>query len=98
MAGESGAANARRPKPVAIWGALVCGTLISLFIAHLALPVVSPVMVLSVAAAQAYLVITYFMPVRAEPFYVAAMLVAGLACLYFLFLGLVPDIVFGPGR
>ncbi|MDP3936840.1 MAG: cytochrome C oxidase subunit IV family protein [Deltaproteobacteria bacterium] len=86
------------PNYVAIWGILVGALLVSLLMGFIQLPVVTVVLIFSIAAVKAYLVLNYFMHLKAEPFFVVVIVVAGLACLYFLFFGLVPDIVFSPDK
>jgi hypothetical protein len=76
------------PNYVAIWGVLVAALLVSLLLGMLSLPVVTVV--------KAYLVAAYFMHLKFEPVYIVVILAAGLVCLYFLFFGLVPDIVYPP--
>ena len=79
---------------VLIWGVLVAALLVSLLIGTMQLPVVTVVFIFSIAMVKAYLVLAYYMHLRLEPFFVVAMVAAGLACIYFLFFGLVPDLVF----
>jgi caa(3)-type oxidase subunit IV len=84
------------PNYVAIWGVLVAALLVSLLLGMLSLPVVTVVMIFSIALVKAYLVAAYFMHLKFEPVYIVVILAAGLVCLYFLFFGLVPDIVYPP--
>ncbi|UCE85839.1 MAG: cytochrome C oxidase subunit IV family protein [Deltaproteobacteria bacterium] len=84
------------PNYVLIWGILVAALAVSLFIGYMSLPVVTVVLIFTVAVVKAYLVLSYYMHLRYEPFFVALIVAAGLACLYFLFFGLVPDIVYPP--
>ena len=80
-----------------IWGVLVSALLVSLFLGYMDLPVVAMVLIFTIAIVKAYLVVAYYMHLKFEPFFVVAIVATGLACLYFLFVGLVPDIVFGSG-
>ena len=86
------------PNYVAIWGVLVTALLVSVLMGYMNLPVLTAVLIFSVAIFKAYLVIAYFMHLKLEPFFIVAILVTGLACLYCLFFGLVPDIVFSPDK
>ena len=74
--------------------AFIAALLVSVLMGYMKLPVVTAVLIFSVALVKAYLVASYYMHLKAEPFFVALILVTGLACLYILFFGLVPDIVF----
>jgi caa(3)-type oxidase subunit IV len=86
--------EAGHPNYVAIWGILVAALIVSLLMAGMKLPVVTLVLIFSVAIVKAWLVAAYFMHLKYEPFFVLLVVFAGLACLYFLFVGLVPDVVF----
>jgi cytochrome c oxidase subunit 4 len=94
MTQEKTESGEHHPNYVAIWGVLVAALLVSVLMAYMKLPVVTVVLIFSVALVKAYLVASYYMHLKAEPFFVALILVTGLACLYILFFGLVPDIVF----
>lgn len=94
---EEVGAEPRRPSYVLIWGILVAALFISLLLGTMHLPVVTAVLIFSVAVVKAYLVAAYYMHLKFEPFFVAVIVATGLACLYFLFFGLVPDVVFPPG-
>jgi cytochrome c oxidase subunit 4 len=83
------------PNYVLIWGVLVSALLVSLFLGYMDLPVVATVLIFTIAIAKAWLVVAYYMHLKFEPYYVLVIMGTGLACLYFLFFGLVPDIVFG---
>jgi len=87
-------AEGAHPNYVAIWGILVAALMVSLLMAGMKLPVVTLVLIFSVAIVKAYLVAAYFMHLRYEPFFIVLIVVTGFACLYFLFVGLVPDVVF----
>lgn len=82
------------PNYVLIWGVLVSALLVSLFLGYMDLPVVAMVLIFTIAIVKAWLVVAYYMHLKYEPFFIVAIVGAGLACLYFLFFGLVPDIVF----
>ena len=84
------------PNYVLIWGILVAALFISLLMGYMSLPVVTVVMIFSIAVVKAALVIGYYMHLKFEPFYIVLIAATGLACLYFLFFGLVPDIVYPP--
>ena len=79
-----------------IWGILVAALLISMLIGEMQLPVVTVVFIFSIALVKAYLVLAYYMHLKNEPFFIVLIMAAGLACLYFLFFGLVPDLVYPP--
>ena len=88
--------HADHPNYVLIWVILVAALLISLAMGYMSLPVVGVVMIFSVAVIKAAIVVGYYMHLKFEPFFVVAIAATGLACLYFLFFGLVPDIVYPP--
>jgi caa(3)-type oxidase subunit IV len=90
--------SGRHPPYVLIWSVLVAALLVSVVMGGMRLPVVTVVLIFSVAVIKAYLVAAYYMHVKFEPFFVGLIVAAGLACLYFLFFGLVPDIVYPPQR
>ena len=79
-----------------IWGILVTALLVSLLLGYMSLPVVTIVLIFSIAVVKAWLVLAYFVHLRREPLFIVLIVGAGLACIYFLFFGLVPDIVFTP--
>ena len=89
---------AGHPNYVTIWGVLISALLVSLFLGYMDLPVVAMVLIFTIAIVKAWLVIAYYMHLKYEPFFVVAIVATGLACLYFLFFGLVPDIVFAPSK
>lgn len=93
---EAGAGH-HQPGYVLIWGVLVAALFVSLLLGMMDLPVVTVVLIFSIAVVKAYLVAAYYMHLKLEPFFVAVIVATGLACLYFLFFGLVPDLVFPPG-
>lgn len=90
--------SVRHPNYVLIWGILVVALVVSLLLGFVRLPVVVPVLVFSIAIVKAWLVASYYMHLKFEPLFVALIVGSGLACLYFLFFGLVPDIVFPPAE
>jgi caa(3)-type oxidase subunit IV len=89
---------AGHPNYVLIWGILVSALLVSLFLGYMDLPVVAAVLIFTIAIVKAWLVVAYYMHLKYEPFFVVAIVATGLACLYFLFIGLVPDVVFAPSK
>jgi cytochrome c oxidase subunit 4 len=95
---ETARTEHKHPNYVAIWGFLVAALLVSVLMGYMKLPVVTLVLIFSVAVVKAFIVVSYYMHLKFEPFFVAVIVVAGLACLYFLFFGLVPDIVFAPTK
>lgn len=98
MAQTQSSVEHSHPNYVGIWGILVTALLVSVLMGYMNLPVLTGVLIFSVAIFKAYLVISYYMHLKWEPFFVVVIVVAGLACLYFLFFGLVPDIVFSPDK
>jgi caa(3)-type oxidase subunit IV len=96
MSNEPESTEQHHPNYVAIWGVLVAALLISLLLGSIDVPVVAVVLIFSLALVKAYLVAAYFMHLKFEPFFIVMILAAGLLCLYFLFFGLVPDIVYPP--
>lgn len=92
---ESGHARSSQPSYLLIWAILVVALLVSMGIGELQLPVVTAVFIFSIALVKAYLVLAYYMHLRWEPYFVVALVATGMACLYVLFFGLVPDIVYG---
>ncbi len=102
MASEGGARGggagrgARPPSYVLLWGILVAALFVSVLLGTIQLPVVTVVLIFSIAVVKAYLVAAYYMHLKFEPFFVGVIVATGLVCLYFLFFGLVPDVVFPP--
>ncbi len=96
MTQETETTEERHPNYVLIWAVLVAALIVSVFIGYMDLPVVAMVLIFSIAGVKAYLVASYYMHLKFEPFFVAVIVATGLACLYVLFFGLVPDIVFAP--
>jgi len=86
----------KHPNYVALWGILVAALLVSILLGEMKIPVLAVVLIFTVAVAKAYLVAAYYMHLRYEPLFVMLIMVAGLLCLYVLFFGLVPDIVYPP--
>ena len=95
MSDES-APRRRHPNYVLLWVILVAALGVSMLMGEMQLPVVTIVLIFSVAIAKAYIVASYYMHLAFEPVFVVAMILAGLICLYILFIGLVPDIVYPP--
>jgi caa(3)-type oxidase subunit IV len=86
----------KHPNYVALWGILVAALMVSMLLGEMHIPVLAVVLIFSVAIAKAYLVAAYYMHLRYEPLFVMMIVVAGLVCLYVLFFGLVPDVVYPP--
>lgn len=86
------------PNYVAIWGILVAALLVSVLMGYMDIPVLTAVLIFTVAITKAYLVVSYYMHLKWEPFFIVFVMAAGLAVLYFLFFGLTPDIVFSPDK
>jgi caa(3)-type oxidase subunit IV len=86
----------KHPNYVALWGILVAALLVSLLLGEMKIPVLAVVLIFTVAVAKAYLVAAYYMHLRYEPLFIVIILLAGLATLYVLFFGLVPDVVYPP--
>ena len=82
------------PNYIKIWGILCVLLVISIFGPFLEIRIVTLITAFGIAIVKAYLVAAYFMHLKYEPFFVVLVMAVGLACLYFLFFGLVPDIVF----
>lgn len=90
------AVERRQPNYVLIWAALVAALGVSVLVGEMTVPVIAVVLIFSIAVVKAYMVMAYFMHIRFEPLYVTLILGSAVLCLYFLFFGLVPDIVHGP--
>ena len=86
----------KHPNYVALWGILVAALVVSILLGEMKIPVLAVVLIITVAVAKAYLVAAYYMHLRYEPLFVILIMVAGLLCLYVLFFGLVPDVVYPP--
>ena len=86
----------KHPNYVALWGILVAALVVSILLGEMKIPVLAVVLIFTVAVAKAYLVAAYYMHLRYEPLFVTLIMVAGLLCLYVLFFGLVPDVVYPP--
>jgi caa(3)-type oxidase subunit IV len=86
----------RQPNYVLIWALLVAALGLSMLVGEMGLPVIAVVLIFTIAVVKAYMVMAYFMHIRFEPLYVTLILGSAVVCLYFLFFGLVPDIVHGP--
>ena len=93
---EPEAEKHHHPNYVAIWGVLVAALVVSIMLGEMEVPVITAVLIFSVAIAKAYIVASYYMHLAYEPFFVVLIMITGLACLYALFVGLVPDIVYPP--
>ena len=82
---------------VTIWMVLVAALFVSILVARMQLPVVTVLLIFSVAVMKAWLVVAYYMHLKLEPYWVIAILASSMLCLYVLFVGLTLDIVFQPG-
>ncbi len=99
LTGKQGGGEAhaeQHPNYLLIWGILIGALLISLAIGAMGLPVVSAALIFTIAFVKAYIVAAYYMHLKFEPLYIVIIFLTGVLCLYFLFLGLVPDIVYAP--
>lgn len=83
-------------KYVAIWGILVAALLVSLLLGGMNIPIVTVVLIFSVAIAKAYMVMAYFMHIKGAPIFVTVVLGSGALCLYLFFFGTLTDVVFPP--
>ena len=83
-------------KYVAIWGLLVAALLVSIVLGGMHIPVVTVVLIFSVAVVKAYLVMAYFMHIKGAPIFVTMILASGALCLYLFFFGTLTDVVFPP--
>jgi len=83
-------------KYVAIWGILVAALLVSLLLGGMNIPIVTVVLIFSVAIAKAYMVMAYFMHIKGAPIFVTVVLGSGVLCLYLFFFGTLTDVVFPP--
>ena len=81
---------------VAIWGVLVAALLVSLLLGGMNIPVVTVVLIFSVAIAKAYMVMAYFMHIKGAPIFVTMILASGALCLYLFFFGTLTDVVYPP--
>jgi caa(3)-type oxidase subunit IV len=83
-------------KYVAIWGILVAALLVSLLLGGMNIPIVTVVLIFSVAIAKAYMVMAYFMHIKGAPIFVTVIMASGVLCLYLFFFGTLTDVVFPP--
>ena len=81
---------------IAIWGVLVAALLVSLVLGGMHIPVVTVVLIFSVAIAKAYMVMAYFMHIKGAPIFVTVILASGAVCLYLFFFGTLTDVVYPP--
>jgi caa(3)-type oxidase subunit IV len=81
---------------IAIWGVLVAALLVSLLLGGMHIPVVTVVLIFSVAIAKAYMVMAYFMHIKGAPIFVTVILASGAICLYLFFFGTLTDVVYPP--
>lgn len=92
-AAEATAHDKVHPSYVFIWTILLGLLFLSIGFGYLSNPVVVVVSVFFVAAVKAYLVVAYYMHLRLEPRFIAAILCFGACCVLILGFALVPDIV-----
>jgi caa(3)-type oxidase subunit IV len=83
-------------KYVAIWGMLVAALLVSVVLGGMHIPVVTVVLIFSVAIVKAYMVMAYFMHIKGAPIFVTLIMASGALCLYLFFFGTLTDVVFPP--
>lgn len=83
-------------KYVAIWGILVAALLTSLVLGDMHIPIVTVVLIFSVAVVKAYMVMAYYMHVKGAPIFVTLILATGALCLYLFFFGTLTDVVYPP--
>jgi caa(3)-type oxidase subunit IV len=81
---------------VAIWAVLVAALVVSLLLGGVNFPTVTVVLIFSVAALKAYMVMAYFMHIKGAPIFVTVILATGAVCLVLLLLGTLIDVVFPP--
>jgi len=81
------------PNYVLIWLILMGALGLCLFLGTLTLPFIPIVLIFTLSTVKAYLVVSYYMHLKLEPFYVALIVGAGLLTLYCLFFGVFSDIV-----
>jgi caa(3)-type oxidase subunit IV len=81
---------------VAIWGILVAALLVSLLLGGMNLPIVTVVLIFSVAVVKAYMVMADFMHIKGAPIFVTVILATGAVCIFLLFFGTLTDVVFPP--
>jgi cytochrome c oxidase subunit 4 len=93
MSGTSHAAGARHVNYVAIWGVLMVALGASLVLAYLEHAALAAALIYAIAVVKAALVAAYYMHLKFEPRFVVLSLIAGIACLFILFAGLLLDIV-----
>ncbi len=84
------------PNYIAIWSILLFAMLVSVLLGELEIPGFTTTLIFTIAIVKAYLVAAHFMHIKSEPRFVVLILASAAACLYFLFIGLAPDTVFGP--
>jgi cytochrome c oxidase subunit 4 len=77
---------------VAIWFVLLVLFAVSVAAAYLGASRTSMVLVFTVAAAKALLVLSYYMHLRFEPRWIVVLLLGAFSCGAILFFGLIPDI------
>jgi caa(3)-type oxidase subunit IV len=88
----------KHPSYVAIWAVLLAALFASLALGSLGNVVLATALIFGIATFKAYLVAAYYMGLKWEARYVAAILLAGLAFMLILYFALIPDIQHGYGR
>jgi caa(3)-type oxidase subunit IV len=83
---------------VAVWTVLVVLLILGIAVGFVGNPVLGTVLVFSVATVKAFLVVTIYMHLKFEPLLVRAIMLCGLACVFIVLIGLIPDIVYGFGH
>ncbi len=86
------------PNYVAVWAVLVVLLAVGIAVGFVGNPVLSTVLVFTVATAKAFLVAAHYMHLKYEPLLVRGVLLGGLACVLIALIGFIPDIVYGFGR
>ena len=86
------------PNYVAVWTVLVVLLVLGIAVGFVRNPVLGAVLVFAVATAKAFLVAANYMHLKFEPLLVRVILLCGLACIFIVLIGLIPDIVYGFGR
>ena len=86
------------PNYVALWTVLVVLLILGIAVGFVGNPVLGAVLVFSVATVKAALVAMNYMHLKSEPLLIRAILLCGLACIFIVLIGLIPDIVYGFGH
>ncbi len=89
-----GEAGHPHPNYVAVWAVLVALLVLGIAAGFLGHPVLSTVLVFSVATVKALLVAANYMHMKFEPTFVRLIVAGGVICVLIVLFGLVPDIVY----